>query len=201
MPRPNIVLIMTDQQRADFSRAEGFPLDTTPFVDALGAQGARFARAYTPMPTCAPARCSLFTGRYPKATRVRENSGIGNVTAPTDLVRVLRERGYSVNLAGKNHTYLRPDDFDFAAPYMHLGGGRKGTRTAEEAAMDAWLADLDHGVSPVPTPFPPECQPPWRMYGAACWRWWGGATTSPRRCPSGAPRGLPPSRARPAAGR
>ena len=163
MAQPNIVLIMTDQQRADYSRAEGFSLDTTPFADALGARGARFSRAYTPMPTCAPARCSLLTGRYPKATRVRENSGVGNISAPTDLVRTLREQGYSINLAGKNHTFLQPDDFDFAASYMHLGGGRDATRTAEEAAMDAWLADLDHGVSPVPTPFPLECQPPWRI--------------------------------------
>lgn len=49
--RPNIVLIMTDQQRADFAAAEGFALDTTPFLDALGARGARFRHAYTPMPT------------------------------------------------------------------------------------------------------------------------------------------------------
>ena len=56
---------MTDQQRADFTRAAGFPLDTMPFLDALGARGQRFERAYTPMPICAPARISLFTGRFP----------------------------------------------------------------------------------------------------------------------------------------
>ena len=71
MPAPNIVIIMTDQQRADFSKAEGFALDTMPFVDALAARGQRFARAYTPMPVCAPARCSMFTGRFPKATTPR----------------------------------------------------------------------------------------------------------------------------------
>ena len=60
--QPNIVIIMTDQQRADFTRSEGFALDTTPFVDALGRSGVRFRNAYTPMPVCAPARCSLFTG-------------------------------------------------------------------------------------------------------------------------------------------
>ncbi|MBP0573167.1 sulfatase-like hydrolase/transferase, partial [Mycobacterium tuberculosis] len=56
--QPNIVLIMTDQHRADFFASEGFPVDTMPFVDALGRQGTRFARAYTPMPTCTPARTS-----------------------------------------------------------------------------------------------------------------------------------------------
>jgi len=56
--KPNIVIIMTDQQRADFSRAEGFALDTTPFIDSLATRGARFSRAYTTMPVCAPGRPS-----------------------------------------------------------------------------------------------------------------------------------------------
>ena len=45
--RMNIVLIMTDQQRADICRREGFPLDTTPFLDSLAAGGTWFNRAYT----------------------------------------------------------------------------------------------------------------------------------------------------------
>jgi arylsulfatase A-like enzyme len=160
--RPNIVLIMTDQQRADFSRAEGFPLDTTPFVDALGAQGVRFGRAYTPMPTCAPARCSLFTGRFPKATRVRENGGTANIFGPEDLLDILRGRGYSVNLAGKNHTYLTAEDFDVASFYMH-NGSIVPSDVPQEREFDAWLRALDHGVGQEPTPFPLECQLPARI--------------------------------------
>jgi arylsulfatase A-like enzyme len=104
---PHIVLIMTDQQRADFSRAEGFSLDTMPFLDALGARGVRFSRAYTPAPLCVPARCSLFTGRFPKATRVRENGGTKNIFRPKDLTETLREKGYSLGLAGKNPSARR----------------------------------------------------------------------------------------------
>ena len=104
MPAPNIVIIMTDQQRADFSKAEGFPLDTTPFIDSLGARGMRFRRAYTPMPICAPARCSMFTGRFPKATHVRQNSGIKNFFRTTDLIEVLRKHGYCINLVGNPGT-------------------------------------------------------------------------------------------------
>jgi arylsulfatase A-like enzyme len=160
---PNIVVIMTDQQRADFTRAGGFALDTTPFIDTLGRSGARFRNAYTPMPVCAPARCSLFTGRYPKATHVRQNSATGNIFRPADLVDVLRERGYRLYLAGKNHSYLRREDFDgFAAPYSHVGGPAEG-KTEAEAAFDAWLKTLDGGVSPEPTPFPLACQLPCRI--------------------------------------
>ncbi|MGI8912336.1 MAG: sulfatase family protein [Chloroflexota bacterium] len=160
---PNIVIIMTDQQRADFTASEGFALDTTPFIDGLGRSGVRFRNAYTPMPVCAPARCSLFTGRYPKATRVRQNSGIGEIFRPEDLVETLRERGYRINMAGKNHSYLQPKDFDgYAAPYSHTGGPPDG-RSAEEAAFDAWLLALNHGVGDGPTPFPLECQLPFRI--------------------------------------
>ncbi len=167
MARPNIVLIMTDQQRADFFRSEGFALDTMPFVDAWSAQGARFRRAYTPMPVCAPARCSLFAGRYPKATRVRENGGIRNFFGPDDLARILRGLGYSVNLCGKNHSHLRREDFDFHSPYGHNGGGRPERLTDEFRAMDAWLKDLRHRVSLEPAPFPAECQPPARVVSDA----------------------------------
>ncbi len=163
---PNIVLIMTDQQRADFFRSEGFALDTMPFVDRIGRQGARFSHAYTPMPACVPARVSLFTGRFPKATRVRQNSAARNVFRPDglpDLADLLRARGYSVNLSGKNHTYLTGDDFDFAAFYMHTGGGRKDRKTEQEAAFDAYLQALGHGVAEEPAPFPLECQLPWRI--------------------------------------
>ena len=160
--QPNIVLIMTDQQRADFFKAEGFPFDTMPFVDALATGGARFHRAYCPMPACAPSRASLLTGRYPKATRVRQNSASGNLSAPTDLVRLLRERGYAIHLAGKNHSFLRPDDFDTASLYWHTGA-EGGSPSEAERRMDAWLHDLDHGVHPTPTPFPVGCQPAARI--------------------------------------
>jgi hypothetical protein len=52
---PHIVLIMTDQQRADFSRAEGFSLDTVPFLDALGARRAFQSCLYSRAPLCAGA--------------------------------------------------------------------------------------------------------------------------------------------------
>lgn len=164
MSQPNIVLIMTDQQRADFSKAEGYALDPMPFLDALGRRGARFSRAYTPMPTCAPARCAMFSGRFPKATRVRENSGIKNIFRTKDLAETLREKGYSINITGKNHSYLKPEDFDYCSLYNHHGQRRPAeTCTPQEREMDEWLGSLDHGISLEPTPFPLECQPPYRV--------------------------------------
>ena len=165
--RPNIVLIMTDQQRADFSRAAGFALDTTPYLDTLSRQGTRFSGAYTPMPVCAPARCSVFSGRYPTATRVRDNGGIANVVKTGDLVSMLREQGYSTNLVGKNHSFLTNVDFDFyAAPYGHRDGPPE--RTSKSAAeFEDWLKEIQYVPQPQATPFPLEHQLAYRIVNDA----------------------------------
>ena len=68
--KPNIIIVMTDQQRADLRKACGYELDTTPFLDAWAKGGVDFARAYTPNPTCMPARVSMFTGRFSQSHQV-----------------------------------------------------------------------------------------------------------------------------------
>lgn len=142
MMQPNVVIVMTDQQRADFTRAAGFPLDTMPFLDALGVEGVRFERAYTPMPICAPARISLFTARFPKAHRVRQNASIKHAVYARDLVNLLHGAGYATGLCGKNHSHFDPASLDFAATYNHYGGGRPDRKSEQEIAFDAWLAAL-----------------------------------------------------------
>ena len=65
--KPNIIVIMTDQQRADLCGREGFPMAITPYVDSLAQENAWFNKAYTVMPASSPARCSMFTGRDRKS--------------------------------------------------------------------------------------------------------------------------------------
>ncbi|WP_419992588.1 sulfatase-like hydrolase/transferase [Streptomyces boninensis] len=164
--RPNIVLVMTDQQRAGFTAGSGFPMDTMPFTDALAARGTRFTQGYTPNPTCAPARTSLLTGRFPKVHGVRQNSATEHARYDEDLLDVLRAAGYSLHLAGKTHMYRGEKDFDsFNAPYWHVSG--PGERTEAEQDFDAWLDDLDHGVAAEPTPHPLESQLPYRIVSDA----------------------------------
>jgi predicted AlkP superfamily pyrophosphatase or phosphodiesterase len=73
---PNIVLIITDQFRADACKREGFKLDTTPFLDSLAQTGTWFNKAYCSSPACVPSRTSMMTGRFPNATRVRSNMNL-----------------------------------------------------------------------------------------------------------------------------
>jgi arylsulfatase A-like enzyme len=164
--RPNIVLIMTDQQRADVSRREGFPLDTTPFLDSLAVQGTWFNRAYTPMPACLPARVSLLTGRYPSATHARTNHNVQDAFYDRDLIDVLRDQGYVTGLCGKNHSHLSPERMDYWFELGHTGGWGD-ERTAEEQAFDAYLDGLNHRADMHPAPFPLETQGPHRAVSAA----------------------------------
>lgn len=164
--RPNIVVIMSDQQRADFAAGEGFALDTTPFADRLAGEGVRFRRAYTSAPLCVPARCSLLTGRFPKVSQVRQNSAAQHVVRGADLVDVLRDSGYWLGFAGKTHFYREASDFDaFSGPYGHLGG--PPTTDPQAAAYDRWLQDFGHEVGTEPTPFPLHCQLPYRIVSDA----------------------------------
>jgi len=163
--RPDIVMIMTDQQRAAFTAGTGFGLDTMPCIDALGEAGSRFSHAYTPFPACVPARISLFTGRFPTAHRVRQNSAAGFAHHGDDLLDVLRGQGYRLHFAGKTHFHRGPADFDsWSGPYWHTSGPE---RTSEQEAFDRWLDELDHGVSTEATPFPLEQQLPYRIVSDA----------------------------------
>ena len=164
--RPNFIIIMTDQQRADICQREGFPLDTTPFLDNLARQGIWFNRAYTTMPACLPARVSMLTGRYPSATRARTNHNGEDATYSRDLIDVMRQSGYKTALIGKNHSHLTPDRLDRYFPLGH-GGGRGGERRNDEKAFDDYLISLNHRADFNPAPFPVETQCQWRAVTAS----------------------------------
>ena len=63
--RPNILFLMTDQQRGDCIGADGNRAIKTPNLDRLAAEGARFRCAYSSTPSCTPARAALLTGLSP----------------------------------------------------------------------------------------------------------------------------------------
>ena len=156
--KPNIVIIMTDQQRADLCGREGFPLAVTPYVDQLAQENVWFNKAYTVAPASSPARCSMFTGRFPSATHVRTNHNIPDIFFEQDLVGVLKENGYKTALVGKNHAYLKPADLDFWSEYGHWGKNKKTTPEEKETAR--FLNQKARGQWLEPSPIPVEEQHP-----------------------------------------
>lgn len=102
--KPNILFIMTDQQRWDCVAANGNKIIKTPNMDRLAARGANFTHAFVSSPVCVPSRISFFTGRYAHSHRNRVNY------TPLDRREVLmqarfKEAGYRTAVVGKLHYY------------------------------------------------------------------------------------------------
>lgn len=166
--RPNVVIIITDQQRADLCAREGYPLDLTPFADSVAKQGIWFNHAYTPCPASGPARVSLLTGRFPKATHCDSNHNIRDAVYSDDLFGIARKKGYLTAMVGKNHTYMDQDDADLWCPYNHLGQeGAKDTISSDNRSFDRFLGTTDFYASFSPSPGKVNQQIPYRMVSDA----------------------------------
>lgn len=163
---PNIIIIMTDQQRADLLAREGFPLNTMPLVDSLAKVGTWFNKAYTTCPASVPARTSFLTGRYPKATHVKSNHNETDAFYGSDLFDVAKKKGYKTALIGKNHSYLRKERVDYWSEYNH--GGKMGNDKPENAVtFDKFLKGTQLYASFEPSPGGIESQPAFRMVDEA----------------------------------
>lgn len=100
--RPNVLLIFTDDMRAELG-CYGTPGIKTPNIDALARRSVRFDRAYVQFPLCNPSRSSLLTGRYPTATGVLGNTEyLGSRRPDWDtLPMYFKKHGYTTARAGK----------------------------------------------------------------------------------------------------
>jgi arylsulfatase A-like enzyme len=102
-PKPNVILYLSDQFRADFIGANVQNASThTPNIDAMCARGTNFTHAITNQPVCGPSRSVLMTSRYATETGVWHN-GLGLDKSLPTLAHELHNAGYSANLIGKWH--------------------------------------------------------------------------------------------------
>jgi len=100
-PRPNILLLLSDDHTASFLGAYGDPVIQTPNFDRFAGQGMRFDRAFTAAPQCVPSRTALLTGRSPVACRMGRFSS----PLPPDIVtlpELLRPLGYYTGICRRN---------------------------------------------------------------------------------------------------
>lgn len=108
---PHLVLITTDQQRADTVVGQAANRVETPHLDRLASQGATYPQATTPCPVCMAARTSLLTGQYASTHRTLSNHHQGGRVEP-NLPGMFRAAGYRTALVGKNHTFATANDWD-----------------------------------------------------------------------------------------
>ncbi len=102
MKRPNVLILMTDQQRWDTLAAAGFDWMHTPNLDRLAGRGALMTHAFCHAPVCMPSRQSFLTGRYPRNVGCTCNG----VEMPEDipcLQHMLKPYGYVTGNLGKLH--------------------------------------------------------------------------------------------------
>jgi len=105
--RPNIIIFMVDQQRADCVGAFGNPVVQTPNIDALASRGVRFDNAWCQHPVCGPSRVSFMTGWYPHVSGHRTLTNLLNHDEP-NMLRMLRDAGYKVAMPGHRGDVFAP---------------------------------------------------------------------------------------------
>lgn len=128
--RPNVLLVMTDDQGFGDAGFQGNPILKTPHLDALAASGVRFTD-FLASPTCSPSRAALMTGRHEFRSRVThtiEGRNILQAGVPT-MADAFAKAGYRTGIFGKWHlgetSPFHPLDRGFQHALL-VGGGATG---------------------------------------------------------------------------
>ncbi|HUG12083.1 MAG TPA: sulfatase-like hydrolase/transferase [Opitutaceae bacterium] len=155
--RPNLVFVVTDQQRFDALSSHG-GLARTPNLDRLAATGADLRGHFANAPVCVPSRCSLFTGRYPHAHGVLENdSRLGS--HEDHLFAALKASDYRLGYCGKNHLLAESElrGFDYLVTETEDDGSpeRRLYRELEQVSLQR-LSDVGSWASAAWHDFPYE---------------------------------------------
>ena len=126
--KPNVIIIMTDDQGFGDLGINKNPNIITPNIDQFASESIQFDNFFV-SPVCAPTRASLMTGRYSLRTGVRDTYNGGAIMSNTEttIAEILKEADYSTGIFGKWHlgdNYpFRPSEQGFDESIIHLAGG------------------------------------------------------------------------------
>ncbi|HEY0943851.1 MAG TPA: sulfatase-like hydrolase/transferase [Opitutaceae bacterium] len=130
--RPNILVILTDDQRLDALGASGNPRIHTPNLDALARRSVRFTNAHVVMSLCSPSRATVLTGHY------GSTNGVTTLDDPlrageTTFAQHLKAEGYRTAMSGKWHIGGPPAEagFDFTC-FFRANGAYVGRQVWDE---------------------------------------------------------------------
>ncbi len=114
MNRPNVIIIMTDDQGYGDLSCMGAEDFVTPNIDSLAEGGIRFSSMYSGSPVCSPSRACLLTGRYPGNAGVRailagHRKASGLTPEVPTIATALKNLGYKTGICGKWHLGLKDE--------------------------------------------------------------------------------------------
>ena len=143
--KPNVLLIITDQQHLDTISAGGCNYVNTPAMDRLWRNGVAFKNCYSTNPVCSPARSTIFTGRMPSETGVFENNWPIHESIPNTGQWLRQEANYETIYTGKWHV---PDSWcfnkpGFKSPVTGVGGQGNLGDTNVSMACDGFLRNYN----------------------------------------------------------
>ena len=100
--KPNILFILTDDQRFDAVGYAGHPIVKTPNIDKIAARGVRFTNSFVTTPICAASRASILSGRYERTHKYTFGTPpLNDQLCATSYPEMLRQAGYRTGLIGK----------------------------------------------------------------------------------------------------
>lgn len=135
---PNIIVILTDQQRWDTTGVHGNPLGLTPNFDRMAYDGTNFENMFSCQPLCAPVRSSIQTGLYPTETGVFIN-GLSIKEKIPDIASFFNTAGYQTGYIGKWH---------LGCVDPGLNGNQLSVPQGKRGSYEYWLgADLPEFMS------------------------------------------------------
>jgi arylsulfatase A-like enzyme len=143
--KPNLLLLMSDQHRADWCGFAGNRFIHTPNLDRLAARGTVFDRAYSSTPSCTPARSALLTGKSPWGHGML---GYGRVAERYDvqLPELVRAAGYSTFGIGKMHWSPQRSLRGFEGTLLDESGRVESAEFRSD--YRAWFASEAPGLDP-----------------------------------------------------
>ena len=151
--RPDILFIMTDQQRFDTIAALGNSHIYTPNIDRLVRRGISFSNAFATCPVCVAARYTIRTGCEPATTRVFSNAKANPATGQAVdmearcgayLARTMSRLGYRTFGVGKFHTNPWNEDLGFETLWRCEETYHPPNREGDD--YGSWLAQRASGV-------------------------------------------------------
>lgn len=114
MNKPNVIIIMTDDQGYGDLSCMGATDFVTPHLDKMAKEGIRFSSMYSGSPVCSPSRAALLTGRYPGNAGVRailagHRKASGLTPKVPTIATALKKLGYKTGISGKWHLGLKDE--------------------------------------------------------------------------------------------